>query len=95
MAKYVCDTEVVSEAGKNICDITEEMMTSVTNYSTESEETLSGWDGLAKGSFSRSMTSHIEGSKNDFNYINAFGQYIQGSAKAIDELEKKLADVKI
>ncbi len=98
MPKYVCDTDLVFSEGKKICDSVNEMNTSTSNYSNNVESDVNGWTGDAAGgkdSFVKAKNDQVESAKNDCTYVNEVGEFIQESAKTIDQLEDDLSALKI
>ena len=98
MPKYVCDTEVVFSEGEKLCKGVEELNTSTTTYSSNVESDLSGWtseDYGGKESFIQAKNEQVKSVQNDCTYVKEVGEFIQETAKSIDELEDQLSSVSI
>ena len=95
MAKFVCDTDEVSTIGDNISKAASDISAAIKNYSNNSENALSGWDGVAKKSFLTANNEHVKVANSDSEFIDALGKFVKESAQAIDELEGELSNLKI
>ena len=95
MPKYVCDFEQVYSIGESLCNVSNDIHSSVTSYSSNISSDLSSWDGDAKNSFVSTNDSHIENVEKDLKYINEFGEFIKNASKDIEALETELASLKI
>ena len=95
MPKYVCDFEQVYSIGESLCNVSNDIHSSVTSYSSNISSDLSSWEGVAKDSFVLTNDSHIENVEKDLKYINEFGEFIKKASKDIESLETELASLKI
>ena len=95
MAKFVCNTDEVSATGKNIRKAASDINTSINSYSTNSDNALAKWSGVAKKSFQKANSSQASVATSDSEFIDALGQFIQESAKAIDDSEAEISTLKI
>ena len=95
MPKYVCDFEQVYSIGESLCNVSNDIHSSVTSYSSNISSDLSSWEGVAKNAFVKTNDSHIENVEKDLKYINEFGEFIKNASKDIEALETELASLKI
>ena len=95
MPKYVCDFEQVHSIGESLCNVSNEIHSSVTSYSSKIDSDLSSWDGVAKNAFVKTNESHIQNVENDLKYINDFGEFIKNVSKEIESLESELSGLTI
>lgn len=95
MPKYVCDFEQVYSIGESLCNVSNDIHSSVTSYSSKIDSDLSSWDGVAKNAFVKTNESHIQNVEKDLEYINEFGEFIKSASKEIESLENELAGLTI
>ena len=95
MAKFICNTDEVFNRGKDICEAANSIKASINNYSKSSDSALTDWSGVAKKSFQTANSSQVSVAVGDTEYMDALGQFVQKSAKAIDDLESELSKLKI
>ena len=95
MAKFVCDTAVVKEAGKKIATSAGDVRTSISNYSSKIEGELSGWDSSSKTSFIDVNEKQVTESNNMSDYAEQLGKFVEEAATKIEELEEELAQITI
>ena len=91
MAKYVCDFAQVYSSGEKICQVANDMNSAANNYSSQVENHLSSWNGVAKNSFSSANTEQVRQLGETAKYISALGEFVQTAAQKIEELEEELA----
>ena len=95
MAKYVCDFEMVTSIGEQICQAASDMSTAVNNYDSKIESDLASWEGSAKKSFENTNAEQVKNAKADATYITELGDYIKGAANIIQTLDTELAGLSI
>lgn len=95
MAKYVCDFDVVTSVGSKMCDISSNINTSISTYSSTIDKDLSSWEGNAKSSFETTNNKEIETAKEVATFVNEKGEYILKVAQSIEALESELASLTI
>lgn len=95
MAKYVCDVEQVISAGEKMVSAGENLENSSNTYSSNIQSDISGWDGQAKTSFNSEYLSQMDSVSKKAKTMIEFGEFIKTSAKAIQELDDKLAEYDI
>ena len=95
MAKYVCDFDQVASIGEKVSQAASDIKSAVSSYSSNINNDLSSWSGVAKSSFDSTNSSQVSTATSDSAYINALGEFIKTAAKEIKKLEDELAGLSI
>ena len=95
MPKYVCDIEQVYSIGEKVCQVAQDINSSVTNYSSRIDSYLSTWTGTAKDAFTKTNATQVQTATEDTTYINELGDFIKEASRKIQELEEQLAGLSI
>jgi uncharacterized protein YukE len=95
MAKYVCDFDQVIATGEKMIEASEELETSVTNYSSLITNNLSSWSGVSKTTFEGQCNGQIELCRATALSAKNIGEYLKNAALQIQTLDDNLATLSI
>ena len=95
MARFVCDFETVNSISERLSDTANSLVTSVNNYNTNIESSVSGWTGEAKDTFISSNNTKIESMKQEIQMVSDLAIFLKKSSNAIETLDESLASMDI
>ena len=95
MPKYVCDVEQVYSLGEKVCQIAQDIGSSVTDYSGRIDSELASWTGTAKQAFTQTNATQVQTATEDTKYIDELGTFIKNASQQIQALEEQLASLAI
>ena len=95
MAKFVCDYEQVISAGAKLVAAADAIQTAITSYQSKITSDLSGWSGSAKTSFESVSSAKVKEVQTLATNTKETGEFVQNSAKAIQDYDNQCAAQKI
>ena len=95
MAKFVCDFAQVKSTGEKLCSAASDLQSSISDYSSKIDGTLSSWNGEAKYSFSGKCSEQVKAAMQTAQKMEATGEFIKKAAQSIEELDQELASLSI
>ena len=95
MAKFVCDFAQVKSTGEKLCSAASDLQSSISDYSSKIDGTLSSWNGEAKSSFCGKCSEQVKAAMQTAQKMEATGEFIKKAAQSIEELDQELASLSI
>lgn len=95
MTKYICDYDMVSIYSKLAKNIGEDMKNNINKFEEEVNSNISSWNGEAKSNFINSNKNFNETAKKNLENIIELANFLEDSARKIEELDSELASIEI
>ncbi len=95
MAKYVCDYEQLNSAATKLNDAANVLRTDINTYAADITNSLSSWDGSAKGSFTKQCEGQVKLAVAKADEATLAAEYIKTAVQEIQSTDEELASLKI